>query len=231
MNADTMVLISIDPEQGTVKMISFPRDLFVYLPGRNMARINTAYAYGGPELVALTLRYNFGIEVDYYARVNFASFEKAVDALGGIDVVVGNGFTDSCGKTSYSYQSGRSYHMDGWTALCYVRMRNAPGGDFARQRRAQEILLAIFRKAISLEGLTRLPEFYEQYSRMVETDMDLTDMLALLPTAAQVAQDPTRIEGFTLAGLTRSWTTPDGGAVLLPDKEGVQTLLTEIFKK
>jgi len=224
MNSDLMVLVSINPNEGTVSLVSFPRDLYVYLPGRNMARINIAYAYGGRDLLALTLLYNFGVEVDYYAQVNFASFEEVVDTLGGIDVEVEQGFTDVCNRT-YSYQSGRTYHMDGLTALCYVRMRRNSGGDFARHVRAQEVLLAIFRKAISLEGLTRLPELYQQYTQMVETDMGLSDMLPLVPVAAQVAQDPTRIERYTFAGMTSPWTTPGGGSVLLPDREAILALL------
>src|SRR4030042_1602121 len=77
MNSDVMVLVSIDTESWTVSLISFPSDLYVYVPGRNMTRINTAFAYGGRDLVAQTLLYNFGLEVAYYARVNFASFVRA----------------------------------------------------------------------------------------------------------------------------------------------------------
>lgn len=224
MNSDVMVLVSIHPDEGTVSLVSFPRDLYVYLPGRNMARINTAYAYGGRDLLALTLLYNFGVEVDYYARVNFASFKEVVNTLGGIDVEVGQSLTDFCGQT-YTYQSGRTYHMDGHTALCYVRMRRNSGGDFARHVRAQEVLLAIFHKVVSLDGLTRLPELYQQYTQTVETDMGLAEMLPLVPAAVQVASDPTRIERYTFVGMTRPWTTPGGGAVLLPNREAILVLL------
>jgi LCP family protein required for cell wall assembly len=224
MNSDVMVLVSIHPDEGTVSLVSFPRDLYVYLPGRNMARINTAYAYGGRDLLALTLLYNFGIEIDYYARVNFASFKEVVDTLGGIDVEVEQGFTDYCGQT-YTYQSGRTYHMDGHTALCYVRMRKNSGGDFARHVRAQEVLLAIFHKVVSLEGLTRLPELYQEYSQVVETDMGLAEILPLVPVAVQVASDPTRIVRYTFVGMTSPWTTPAGGAVLLPNRVAILALL------
>jgi LCP family protein required for cell wall assembly len=228
MNADVMVLVSIDTAEHTVAMVSFPRDLYVYLPGYRMARINTAFATGGAELVALTLLYNFGIEVDYFAQVNFASFTEAVDALGGIDVEVGEGFTDVCGRT-YTYQSGQTYHMNGQAALCYARMRRNSGGDFGRQERAQEVLLAIFRKVVSLDGLTHLPEFYQVFSGMVETDMGLPEALALLPTAVEVAGDSTRVTGYTFAGMTTPWTTSAGGAVLLPDREAILALLAEVF--
>lgn len=226
MNSDVMVLVSIDTESWTVSLISFPRDLYVYVPGRNMTRINTAFAYGGRDLVAQTLLYNFGIEVDYYARVNFASFVRAVDTLGGIDVEVANYLSDECGGTWYTYQAGRTYHMNGQTALCYVRMRKNSGGDFGRHIRAQEVLLAIFAKTVSLEGLTRIPELYGQYSQTVDSDLDLTDIVPLVPIAAQVAQEPTvRIRRFTLAGMIEAWTTPGGGYVLLPDKEAIQAML------
>ncbi len=227
MNSDVMLLVSIDGEEGTVSMISFPRDLFVYIPGEKMNRINAAFARGGRDLLASTMLFNFGIEIDYYARVNFASFVDAVDTLGGIDVEVESYLYDMCGGTWYTFQGGRTYHMDGETALCYARMRRNSGGDFGRQVRAQEVILAIFRKVLSLEGLTRLPELYGEFSQIVETDMGLGDMLPLMPTAADVAQDPLRIERYTFAGMVNSWTTPIGSYVLLPDKEAVQAMLEE----
>ena len=228
MNSDVMVLVSIDTRDGTVSMVSIPRDLYVYIPGRYMNRVNAAYAWGGRDLLELTLLYNFGVRVDYYARVNFYSFKKAIDTLGGVDVEAQNTFTDYCYKW-YSYVAGETYHMNGSTALCYVRMRMNSGGDFGRQKRAQEVLVAAFKKAVSLEGLLRIPELYGQYSEMVETDMELVDLLALAPTAAQLAQDPSRIEGYTMDGLTTAWTTPGGANVHLPNREEIQAMLEIAF--
>jgi LCP family protein required for cell wall assembly len=93
---DTLIVVSINKTEGTVNMLSLPRDLFVYIPGWTMARINTAdsrgsavgWPGGGPGLVKETLLYNFGITIHHYARVDFDGFRDIVDILGGIDVPV-----------------------------------------------------------------------------------------------------------------------------------------------
>ena len=93
---DSIIIVSINRKAGTVNMLSLPRDLYVYIPGWTMNRINTAATHGssvgwpggGPGLLKDTLLYNFGITVHYYARVEFSSFKEIVDIIGGIDVPV-----------------------------------------------------------------------------------------------------------------------------------------------
>jgi LCP family protein required for cell wall assembly len=93
---DTLIVVSINKKEGTVNMLSLPRDLYVYIPGWTMNRINTADARGsavgweggGPGLIKETLLYNFGITIHHYARVDFSGFKGIVDAIGGIDVPV-----------------------------------------------------------------------------------------------------------------------------------------------
>jgi LCP family protein required for cell wall assembly len=93
---DTVIIVSINRKAGSVNMLSLPRDLYVYIPGWTMNRINTAATHGaavgwpggGPGLLKETLLYNFGITVHYYARVEFDSFSEIVNVLGGIDVPV-----------------------------------------------------------------------------------------------------------------------------------------------
>jgi LCP family protein required for cell wall assembly len=101
---DTIIVVSIDRNEGSVSMLSFPRDLYVYIPGWTMNRINTAdsrgsavgWEGGGPGLVRSTLLYNFGIQTHYYARVDFDGFTAIVDTLGGIDLPV------DCPTTGYT---------------------------------------------------------------------------------------------------------------------------------
>ncbi|MGD2059053.1 MAG: LCP family protein, partial [Anaerolineales bacterium] len=181
---DVMMLVSIDPKEHSVKLLSFPRDLYVYIPGWRVDRINVADGRGGDEMVKNTILYNFGMEVDHIVRVNFYGFMGVVDALGGIDVQVGGYLSDKCGR-QWTYSPGE-YHMDGFQALCYVRMRKTTG-DFDRLRREQEVIMALFREVLSINGLTRVPELYEQFKAFVETDIALDDVFTLLPTAAEVA--------------------------------------------
>lgn len=222
---DVMMVVSLDPGSGTATLISIPRDLYVYVPGWRMERINTADPRGGPELAAQTILYNFGIPIDHYARINFGGFTSLVDALGGIDVEVTGYMYDECGGIWWRYAPG-TYHMDGFTALCYVRMRKA-SSDFDRLRRQQEVLQAIFRKILSLDGLRRAPQLYQQFRGLVETDIGLDRALRLLPLASHLASNPSAVERLTIdSSLATAWRVPfSGAAVLLPDRPAIEATL------
>ncbi|MDX1600214.1 MAG: LCP family protein [Anaerolineales bacterium] len=222
---DTMMIVSLNPGDGTATLISVPRDLYVYVPGWRMDRINTADPRGGPELAAQTILYNFGIPIHHYARMNFSGFMSLVNSLGGIDVQVTGNLYDECGGTWYRYSPG-TYHMNGFTALCYVRMRKA-SSDFDRLRRQQEVIQAIFRKVLSLDGLRRAPELYQQFSSLVETDVRLDRAIRLLPLASHLANNPSAVNRLTIdATMARSWRVPfSGAAVLLPDRPSIEAAL------
>jgi LCP family protein required for cell wall assembly len=227
---DTMMLLSLDPQGGKATLLSFPRDLYVFIPGWRMDRINTADPNGGPDRVAQTILYNFGLEVHHWVRVNFWGFTQAIDTLGGIDVQVGAGLRDECGGIHWRYGEG-TYHMNGFTALCYVRMRHVTG-DFDRMRRQQEVVLAIFNRVLSLDGLSRAPELYSQFQTMVETDMELDDILPLLPLATKLSSDPSQITRLEI-GVDKGelWRVPYSGAsVIQPKWEAIETMLLENFE-
>ncbi len=226
---DAMMLVSIDPADGTVTLISFPRDLYVYIPGWRMDRINTAMQRGGFEMASQTVHYNFGIPVDGWVRMNFDGFISAVDTLGGITVVPTAYMRDECRGEILTYQPGSSYVMDGGEALCYARMRNW-GGDFDRMRRQQEVLRAIFEKLLSINGLSRVPELYSQFYNNFATDIEIAELLPLAPAAIQIGSDPSRINYYSVdRDLVDSWRTPSGGAVLLPKRDEIQLMLKEAF--
>jgi LCP family protein required for cell wall assembly len=227
---DTMMLLSLDPQGGKATLLSFPRDLYVFIPGWRMDRINTADPNGGPDRIAQTMLYNFGLEVHHWVRANFWGFTQAVDTLGGIDVQVGAGLRDECGGIYWRYGEG-SYHMDGFTALCYVRMRRVTG-DFDRMRRQQEVVLAIFDRVLSLDGLSRAPELYTQFNSMVETDMELDDILPLLPLAAKLSSDPSQIHRLEIGvDMGELWRVPYSGAsVIQPKWDAIEAMLLENFE-
>lgn len=225
---DTMMVISIDRKDDTVTMISFPRDLYVYIPGWRMDRINTADVRGGFEMTRQTILYNFGIDVDGWARASFSGFTSAIDTLGGITVQSSGFLQDECGGRIWTYGVG-TYQMDGDEALCYVRMRKT-SGDFDRMRRQQEVVQALFRKVLSIDGLTRLPELYNQFYNSFQTDLNVVDLLPLIPTAAEVGLDPGRIRHFSVnRDMATFWRTPGGASVLLPDRQAVLAMLSEAF--
>src|SRR5688572_19103945 len=155
-NTDTMILLSFDPQNRTVGLLSLPRDLWVPIPGFGYeTRINTAfplgetYGYegGGAQLAKDTVSSFIGQPVQYYARVNFQGFVELVDMIGGVDIVVPFTIhddeypTDDYGVETFYLEAGQQ-HLDGATALKYVRTRNVDD-DYGRASRQQQVIRAV----------------------------------------------------------------------------------------
>ncbi|MGA9534245.1 MAG: LCP family protein [Anaerolineales bacterium] len=227
---DVMMIASLDPNKGTATLVSIPRDLYVYIPGWRVDRINTAEPRGGLELAAQTLLYNFGIPIHYYARMNFNGFKNLVDTLGGVEVESTGYLYDECGGTWYRFNPDYTYHMNGFTALCYVRMRKH-SSDFDRLRRQQEVITAIFQKVLTLNGLSRVPELYRQFNSMVETDIGLQQAIRLLPLASHLANNRQELRRITIdRSMATGWRVPySGAAVLLPQWDTIEATLHEAF--
>ncbi len=225
---DTILLVTLNPDLSWVSMTSFPRDLYVYIPGWTMERINTAQARGGFESSQLTFEYNFGFRPDYYALINFWSFQAIIDNLGGIYVNVGRTHTDHRdGHGNYTVPAGRVL-MDGETALWYARSRYSTS-DFDRTRRQQEVMLGIFFRMISLDGIRRAPELYNLYAGNVQTNASFSDLSPFLGLAGQVAGEPSLIRTYAISSRhVTSFRVPGtGAAVLLPDYDSISILLRE----
>ncbi len=223
---DTLLLLTLNPSAGTASLTSYPRDLYVYIPGWTVQRINMAHGFGGFPLTALTFEYNFGVRPDHYVLINLWSFEEVIDSLGGIDVSVAVSLTDHRDRYgNYSVPAG-IVHMDGETALWYVRSRYTTS-DFDRGRRQQEVIVAIFQKLLSMDALTRAPQIYEIYRQNVTTDMTFEQMAEFLPLAAQLS-DLEGIQRYSIGpAQVVSWINYSGSQVLLPVQESV----IEIMKK
>ncbi len=241
---DTILILSIHPRARGAALISVPRDLYVYLPGFNMQRINAAlplgdnYGYpgGGVQMLTDAIRYNLGLPIHYYAQVEMDGFRAIVDRLDGIDVHVTCSYTDwrleepdldpeqENNWELYTVPAG-VVHMDGDYALWYARARSR-SSDFDRARRQQEVLRAIHRRALRLGILPELPSLYNELIDSVSTNMSLTDMLRLAPLAARI--DSARVRSrFIGRDQVTSWRTPTGGQVVLPKREEIELLLRE----
>mgnify|MGYP000885201933 CR=1 FL=1 len=228
---DVIVLVRLDPAKGTASAVSFPRDLWVEPPTLYPMKINMIQAIGGFDAMAAMFETNFGVRPDYYVLTNFSGFTHLIDSLGGIDVHIGQPLTDSCdlpqAQGGICHVDEGVLPMDGATALWYARSR-ASTSDYDRLRRAQEVVQAVFVRMMSLDALTRLPEYYEIISQDVETNMTLGDIAPLAPFAVRLFQDPARIRRFVIneeqAYPSWSW---DGMWILVPDPGAVRALLAE----
>jgi LCP family protein required for cell wall assembly len=220
---DVFLLMTINLDDQTINLTSFPRDLYVYLPGLYNDRINTAMARGGFSLVSQTMEYNFGFTPDYYALVNFWGFQDVIDTLGGIDVNAAYTLTDHrSGYGDYTVYAG-NVHMDGETALWYVRSRYTTS-DFDRTRRQQEVLNALMSRLLSLDVVTKFPQLYQQYQNTIETNLPLSEITPLLPVADEFFSG--QIGRYAIgAAETNDWITPGGAMVLLPNQTAIRNIL------
>lgn len=233
---DVIVLVSINPASGAVSLISFPRDLYITIPGIGDQRINTSQVYGGFELTKATFKQNFGITVDYYVITNFAGFQAIIDTLGGIEIYATSALSDRCDlpqAVDGSCYISEGYHaMDGQTALWYVRSRYS-SSDFDRTRRAQEVLMGIFHKLMSLNAVSRAPELYQIMSANIETNLDFNTVAMLLPLAPAILSNDSLVHRYAIGrSEITSYTVPDSGAmVLLPNYDAINAILNQAFSQ
>lgn len=147
--SDVMMLVRFTGDRQNAQVISLPRDSWVSIPGRGPAKLNAAYAFGGPSLLVQSVETLTGVRIDHYAAIDFKGFVEMTDALGGVDVQVAETTTNG----PYTYEAGPN-HLGGEEALYYVRQRyGLSGGDFDRVQRQQQYLRSMFAK-VSEQNLT-----------------------------------------------------------------------------
>lgn len=209
---DTIQVASFDQRTGRIAVISVPRDtgqLPLYNGGTWNRKINELMTHaadhseefpdGGLGTLERQLEYIIGIPIDYYAAVDFSGFERLVDMVGGVAVTLNRPIADA----SYSNGPNRprgffleagDHHLDGRTALAYVRSRKGPGNsDFQRARRQQQVLLALRHKVNDPLVLANVPSIVEAASQMVRTNAPLER----LPQIVGILQASTDAEAET----------------------------------
>jgi len=238
-HTDAVHVVSIQRDGGAISVISIPRDLYLYIPGFWMSRINfadfygEAYGYegGGPALVRDTLLYNLGIRADYYIRTNFDGLIGIVNTMGGVDIPVHCRlsdywpYPDENGKYPILAMEPGVHHMDGETALWYSRSRKTTSV-FSRERRQQQVLQSLWHKARDAGMLSRIPALWREGRDMVVTDLTVTDILDMARIALTLKDQNIRFYNIGADAVT-PWTTPYGGSVFLPRWEKVQPIVAE----
>jgi LCP family protein required for cell wall assembly len=241
---DTIVIAAIRPASGQVTLISVPRDLYVYIPNVGMDRINTAYEYGqmynypggGPALFKDTFLYNLGIRIDHLAIVDFDGFRKMVDTIGGLDVPVYCAYTDwHLIDPSYDPENENNWslytvgpgivHMNGDLSLWYARSRKK-SSDFDRGRRSQEVLRALYARALQTGAISKIPQLYAEFNSAVITDLTLPDLLQLSPLALHLKNADIRSYYISRDDVS-PWITAGGASVLLPNGPAIQSMVQQ----
>ncbi|MGW4641894.1 LCP family protein [Sphaerisporangium sp. NPDC004334] len=144
---DTMMLLHVPAGSGRPTLVSLPRDSFVPIDGHGSDKLNAAYAFGGPKLLAKTVEKVTGIRLDHYMEIGFGGFVGIVDAIGGVNICVKQNIKDP--KAGIDLKKG-CQDMEGGTALGFVRTR-ATGAipDFDRTQRQRQFFSAVVKKAAS----------------------------------------------------------------------------------
>jgi LCP family protein required for cell wall assembly len=199
--SDTLMVVSVDPAAKRVGVLGIPRDLQVLVPGYGWQKINAAYflgeAYrlpgGGPGLALPTVSQLLNVPIDYYVALNFAGFEKIIDAAGGVDIDVPAPIDDPAYPgPNYSYMhihfDAGFQHMDGAQALQYARTRHGDS-DFARIGRQQQVIRALQNKLAAVNMLPRYPALLNQLGDAVETNIPPDQHFALTQLATQLGPD------------------------------------------
>jgi LCP family protein required for cell wall assembly len=225
--SDTMVLAVMNKREGTVKLISFLRDLYVQIPGKGHNRLNAAYSFGGPELLVRTLEKNFGVSADGYLAVDFGLMIRLVDAVGGIELEVNedelqplNGILEYYNQQhGWPVKQGRLQkagyvRLTGLQAMSYARIRKMDS-DFIRVIRQQKTLAAILIQLQRMEAPI-LFNLVMEYASLVKTDIAVADVFQLIPLLLPMADYDLSTLSIPVAGGSKN-TMKNNSFFLLPN--------------
>jgi LCP family protein required for cell wall assembly len=240
---DSMILFSIDPASRTAGMLSIPRDLWVNVPGVGYNKINTAYRWGeinnlpggGPGLAMKTVEETLGVPVDYYALVDFNSFVKFIDELGGLDMKIREEIViDPIGPGNTRTLEVGTQTLTGAEVLAYARNRYAGNDDFDRSRRQQEVIMAIRQQILQFDMLptiiAKAPKLYKEISSGINTNLSLDQLIRLALLAAQINEKSIQKGVIGPPLQVEIATNPDDGqSILIPVPDQIRILRDQIF--
>lgn len=211
--SDTLFVVMFDTNKKAASLLSVPRDTRVRIKGHGWDKINHAYAYGGRELTQKTTEELLGIKINNYVMVDFKGFVGLVDAIGGVDINVEKNmyYYDEWDGFKIDLKKGMQ-HMDGKTAIQYVRYRDEEG-DIGRIRRQQHFMMAVYDRITSANMLLHIPGLAKQLTNMVKTDLPLTDMVDL----GRALHAMVKSKGLAMATVPGTPEYIDGISYWLPD--------------
>ena len=179
--SDSMILFSIDTINKKIKLTSFLRDSYVYIPSKRYnTKLNAAFNYGGAQLLMDTIEYNFGVDIDDYVMVNYEVFIDLVNLLGGItipDVTAKEAKYMQVQVNRPNFKEGTNENVDGRTAMWYCRIRYLDS-DFGRTQRQRKVITSIISKVTKTNPF-KLIDIVKQVLPNISTSIDRNDLLSL----------------------------------------------------
>jgi cell envelope-related function transcriptional attenuator common domain len=244
--SDTMILITIDPLSQTIGALSIRRDLLVNIPeGVGEKKINMAYAYGeglnlpggGPGLAMETVEQFLGVDINYYAQVDFDSFVKFIDDIGGITVTIDHEMTADWNNNGspFPIEPG-TYTLPGNYALAYARCREGCGDDFGRGADQMAMVMAVRDRIMKFNMLPKLiaeaPSLYNDVSAGIKTNMSLDQAIQLATLMVQIPRGNMKTYNIDTTEISAQTTAIIDGAaqqVLVANMEKIRLLRDEMF--
>lgn len=195
MRTDTIIVASYDLDNGTVNMLSVPRDTRMYI-GKKWQKINSAYSISsngkmkGVQGTIEAVTRLTGIPINYYVVFSCEAFRNTIDALGGVefDVPQRMYYQDPAQDLYIDLQAGRQ-HLDGDKAEQLVRFRKYPGGDIDRVKVQQQFVKAVAEQKLKLEIITKLPEIYKVLKEDVKTNFTIADIAKYIPNLKELSAE------------------------------------------
>ena len=243
---DTMILVTIDPMTQTIGALSLRRDLLVDIPeGVGYKKINMAYYYGeawnlpggGPALAVETVEQFLGIDINYYAQVDFNAFVKLIDEIGGINITIDQEMTADWydNGNPFTIEPG-TYNLPGTFALAYARCREGCGDDFGRGEHQMEMIKSFRDRIIGFNMLPTLiskaPALYNDVSSGIKTNMSLDQAIQLATLMVQIPKDNMTTYSIGTDEISAQTTAIIDGAaqdVLIANMEKIRVIRDEMF--
>ncbi len=217
IRSDTMILCKVNFKDGSIKMMSLPRDSRVPVKG-NLDKLNHAHSYGGMKLLMKTVRDFTNLDVDYYVRVDYRAVEQLVNAIGGVTVDVPKRMykEDTTKGKEYliDFQPGVQ-KLDGEKSILFLRYRDYTDGDIDRVKMQQYFLTEMIKQTLEPRNILKLPKILDVYSKFVDTNLPTNIIYSGVGLAGKL--DKENIETTTLPGdfldlETSYWKVYEAGA-------------------
>lgn len=177
--SDTMMVLSLNHKTNSIRMLSFLRDLYVKIDGYQDTRLNAAFAYGGPKLLIGTLEKNFRFGIDNYISIDFQSFEKTIDILGGVQISLTQAEADEVNKDLHQALVVPGMNtLNGTEALSYARIREIDS-DFQRTGRQRKVITAVLSSLKQSNPITLL-NLANSILPLIRTNLDNSQLVSLI---------------------------------------------------
>ncbi len=207
--SDSMILVTVNPKTKETNMMSLTRDIMVEIAEANgessgtVEKLNHSYSYGQAPMAIATIEKMMDINIDRYIEINMDGLIELVDAVGGIEVNNTLGFPISISEHEPAYtsivQPGKQL-VNGDQALVYARMRyDDPEGDIGRQRRQREVITAIIKKLLQLDGLTQYKKILTAISNNMRTNIEISP--ATTPSLLGYKDSVSKLNSYQLRGV------------------------------